>query len=162
MKRNLFILFILVAVSSAFTGCSPKEGLYPIYPPFDDAGPRLVISGTVTDTAGCSLPGIYVAVYEVREANEPDILSYNCAVTDSVGQYMIIRYRGREVPVEVSVVAVDSLGIYEEQVLFAPVTYDFVQDPLHQSEEVPYNGFVTADFVMVNRSMLLGENTPGH
>ena len=92
MKRNLFILFILVAVSSAFTGCSPKEDLYPIYPPFDDAGPRLVISGTVTDTAGCSLPGIYVAVYEVREANEPDILSYNCAVTDSVGRYMIIRY----------------------------------------------------------------------
>ena len=66
----------------------------------------------------------------------------------SVGRYMIIRYRGREVPVEVSVVATDPLDIYEEQVLFVPVTYDFVEDPLHQSEEVPYNGFVTADFVL--------------
>jgi len=162
MKRNLYILFLLTAFCTAFIGCSLKEGIDPIYPPFDDAGPRLVISGTVTDTAGRGLPGISVAVYGVREANEPDILSYNCAVTDSVGRYMIIRYRGREMPVEVSVVATDPLDIYEEQVLFVPVTYDFVQDPLHQSEEVPYNGFVTADFVMVNRSMLLGENTPGH
>ena len=109
-----------------------------------NASPRLIINGLVTDTSGDPLEGIYVAVLNVREENEPDILTYNYSITDSVGQYTIIRYRGREYPSEITVVATDSTGTYPEQYRFAPVTYDSVYNT--GGVKMPFNGYATVNF----------------
>ena len=147
MKKSLFYI-ILTAALYGFAGCSMEKQHWP------DEGadlsngtstPRLVIRGTVSNGQGEALAGIYVSATNVREVNEPDLLSYNYAVTDSAGQYTIIRYRGRELPAEVTVVATDSTGVYQEAYLFAPVTYDTITT---RNGKVPYNGFVTADFVL--------------
>ena len=156
MRKNIYILF-LIALCSGFAGCAMKEGGYPqerydgwwITNPgtesgyYSSASPRLIVSGTVTNTADQPLSGIYVALPGVREPNEPAILTYNYSITDSLGQYTIIRYRGREVPTEITVVATDSTGLYPEQYIFAPVTYDTA---LIQNQKIPYNGYATANF----------------
>ena len=112
--------------------------------PMSPGLPRMIISGKVTNTSSEPLEGIYVAVFGVREPEEKDIITYNYAITDTAGQYTIIRYRGRELPTEVTVVATDSTGVYQEQVIFAPVTYD--KEYRYSNE--PYNAFVNADFVL--------------
>ena len=156
MRKNIHILF-LIALCSGLAGCAakttdPPEGYggYWIVNPentesgyFTTASPRLIVKGTVTNTADQPLSGIYVAVPGMREPNEPDILTYNYSITDSLGQYTIIRYRGREVPEEITVVATDSTGIYPEQYIFAPVTYDFAYEG---NKKIPFNGYVTANF----------------
>ena len=106
--------------------------------------PRMIISGTVTNTSSKPLQGICVSVFGVREPNEKDIITYNYAITDTAGQYTIIRYRGREMPTEVTVVAMDSTGVYQEQILFAPITYD----TMYVYGNEPFNAFVKADFVL--------------
>lgn len=111
-----------------------------------EGSPRLIIRGTVSDTVNQPLQGIYVAVYGVREETEKDILTYNYAFTDSAGHYTIIRYRGRLLPTELTVVATDSAGIYAEQVLFAPITYDSIRT--NDGISAPFNGYVTADFLL--------------
>ena len=148
MKRTHYISWILTVLFLGLTGCS--NGRYDLYPPEDPTGgqkgtPRLVVSGTVTNAEAEPLQGIYVAIFGVREPGEPDVLSYNYALTDSAGKYAIVRYRGREIPTEVTVVATDSTGLYEEQLLFATVTYDSIKT---SSGKQPYNAFVTADFVL--------------
>lgn len=147
MKKSLFYI-ILTAALYGFAGCSMEKQRWPDGESDLSNGtstPRLVIRGTVSNGQGEALAGIYVSATNVREANEPDLLSYNYAVTDSAGQYTIIRYRGRELPAEVTVVATDSTGVYQEAYLFAPVTYDTIAT---RNGKVPYNGFVTADFVL--------------
>lgn len=124
MKHTLPILLIALCL----IGCSVKDA--PIADPNGPAGkgaPRMIISGRVTDTTNVALSGIYISVPGVREPNEREILSYNFAITDSAGQYTIIRYRGRELPVEVTVVATDSTGLYQEQQRFVPVAYDTIR-----------------------------------
>ena len=143
MKHTLPILLIALCL----IGCSMKDGPS-IANPNDPAGkgaPRMIISGRVTDTANVALPGIYISVPGVREPNEREILSYNYGITDSAGQYTIIRYRGRELPVEVTVVATDSTGLYQEQQRFVPVTYDTVRTAAGYTR---YNAYVKADFVL--------------
>lgn len=143
MKHSLPILLIALCL----IGCSMKDGPS-IADPNDPAGkgaPRMIISGRVTDTANVALPGIYISVPGVREPNEREILSYNYAITDSAGQYTIIRYRGRELPVEVTVVATDSTGLYQEQQRFVPVTYDTIRTVAGYTR---YNAYVKADFVL--------------
>lgn len=159
MRKNLFILF-LIALCSGFAGCkadSPSDGktdveggAWIVNPDgtesagyYTSASPRLIVSGTVTNTASQPLSGIYVALPGVREPGEPDILTYNYSITDSLGQYTIIRYRGREVPEEITVVATDSTGLYPEQYIFAPVTYDYA---LVKNKKIPYNGYATVNF----------------
>ena len=112
---------------------------------------RLIISGHVTNTANEPLQGIYISVPNVREPNEKDILSYNYAITDSLGKYLIIRYRGRELPTDVTVVATDSTGFYREQYCFSPVKCDSIEafiTPLSSPTVVPNNVFVEANFVL--------------
>ena len=58
----------------------------------------------------------------------------------------MIRYRGRELPSQISVVATDSSFLYQEQVLTFPVTYDSTY--LSTGEKAPFNAYVTADFVL--------------
>ena len=143
MKHSLPILLIALCL----IGCSMKDGPS-IADPGDPAGkgaPRMIISGRVTDTANVALPGIYISVPGVREPNEREILSYNYAITDSAGQYTIIRYRGRELPVEVTVVATDSTGLYQEQQRFVPVAYDTIRTVAGYTR---YNAYVKADFVL--------------
>lgn len=149
MKRKHYIYGLLIVLSSGFIACS-KNFSDPTSPSSDEwngqgSTPRLVVKGQVTNTADQGLQGIYVAVFGVREADEPDVLSYNYARTDAAGNYTIIRYRGRKMPTEVTVVATDSTGIYQEQVRFATVTYDSIDTP---SGKQPFNAFVTADFVL--------------
>ena len=139
MRKYIHFIVLLIACG-LWTGCSMK------YDPSVrfNASPRLIINGLVTDTSGDPLEGIYVAVLNVREENEPDILTYNYSITDSVGQYTIIRYRGREYPSEITVVATDSTGTYPEQYRFAPVTYDSIYDG--RGVKTPFNGYATINF----------------
>jgi len=139
MKKHLFII-VLTLICFSSVGCSKRNTYEPIPPGL----PRMIISGTVTNTSSEPLEGIYVSVFGVREPDEKDIITYNYAITDTAGQYTIIRYRGRELPTEVTVVATDSTGVYQEQVIFAPVTYD----KEYRSGNEPYNAFVNADFVL--------------
>ena len=139
MKKHLFII-LLTLICFSSVGCSKRD----TYEPIPLGLPRMIISGKVTNTSSEPLPGIYVAVFGVREPEEKDIITYNYAITDTAGQYTIIRYRGREMPTEVTVVATDSTGVYQEQVIFAPVTYD--KEYRYSNE--PYNAFVNADFVL--------------
>lgn len=142
MKKKRYIWGLLIVLASGLISCSPMQGDKIDPPEGDQTGiPRLVVTGTVTNTSGQAVQGIYVAIFGVRAADEPDVLSYNYALTDKEGDYTIVRYRGREFPKEVTVVATDSTGVYEEQLLFAPVTYDTINGQ-------PFNGFVTADFVL--------------
>ena len=150
MKKYTLILFLAALVAYSVTGCA-----YEASGPRDagsnseevDPGlPRLVVSGLVSDTAGHALEGISVAVYGVREHDEQPLITYNYALTDTAGQYTIIRYRGRELPTEVTVVATDSAGIYREQTIYAPVTYDSI--PISDDIKQPYDAFATADFVL--------------
>lgn len=147
MNRYFFIALLFLAIGLA--GCAVNGYTdYPTYP--SNGSPRLVVSGHVTDTANEPLPGIAVSVFGVREAQEPDILSYNYALTDSAGRYTIVRYRGRELPVEVTVVATDSAGLYQEQSRICQVSYDSIQTGYSSTSKSPYNAFVTADFVLTS------------
>ena len=143
MKQHLFII-VLTLICFSSVGCSKRDTYEPIPPGL----PRMIISGKVTNTSSEPLQGIYVAVFGVREPDEKDIITYNYAITDTAGQYTIIRYRGRELPTEVTVVATDSTGVYQEQVIFAPVTYDIG----YQYGYEQYNAFVNADFVLSQQS----------
>ncbi len=146
MKRKHYISGLIIILAISLFGCSTRtEGLGPEAYFNSGTTPRLVIKGTVKNTAGEPLQGIYVAVYGVREADEPDVLSYNYALTGPGGDYTIVRYRGREYPTEVTVVATDSTGVYEEQVLFETITYDSIST---RTGKEPFNGLVTADFVL--------------
>lgn len=146
MNRFFFILLSLF-LAIGFTGCANAK--YTDNPPYPSNGsPRLVVSGRVSNTANEPLLGIAVSVFGVREADEPDILSYNYAITDAAGQYTIIRYRGHELPTEVTVVATDSAGLYQEQSRICEVTYDSVYINYKDKVKTPYNGFVTADFIL--------------
>lgn len=148
MKSEHTIYGLLIVLTLGLIGCSnSKGGNYdPYLPDSENGAPRMVVKGKVTNTADEPLQGIYVAIYGVREPSEPDVLSYNYALTNTTGDYTIVRYRGRELPTEVTVVATDSTGVYEEQVLFAPVTYDTIST---RTGKEPYNAFVTADFILV-------------
>ena len=148
MKRKNYISGLVMILAISLFGCS--KGTNEIGPePYLNGGngvPRLVIRGTVKNTTNEPLQGIYVAVYGVREADEPDVLTYNYALTNKTGDYTIVRYRGREYPTEVTVVATDSTGVYEEQVLFETITYDSIST---RTGKEPFNGLVTADFILV-------------
>ena len=140
---GVLVTLLEIAVLSGFIGCSVKnQDSYE----YMTGAPRLVINGTVSNEEGKALGGIYVAIYGVREETEQDLLTYNYAVTDQNGRYEIIRYRGRELANEVTVVATDSGGIYEEQWQFAPIRYDSTYTAPRIKE--PTNGFATADFIL--------------
>ena len=139
MKKHLYIIVLTLICCSA-VGCSKRDTYEPIPPGL----PRMIISGTVTNTSSEPLEGIYVSVFGVREPDVKDIITYNYAITETAGQYTIIRYRGRELPTEVTVVATDSTGLYQEQIIFAPIKYDTVY--IYGNE--PYNAYVKADFVL--------------
>lgn len=145
MKTKRYMYGLLTILFPALIGCSAETpGGWGLEDWNNQNGsPRLVVKGKVTNIVGEPLQGIAVSVFGVREPDEPDVLSYNYALTNSAGNYTIVRYRGRELPTEVTVVATDSTGIYEEQLLFATVTYDSIQTP---SGKQPYNAFVNADF----------------
>lgn len=159
MSKNRYIVLILLALSLFGVGCASKRDPAeedPMPTSHQQGGaseefgfPRLVINGRVSNAFGEALQGIYVSVFGVREPAEQDIITYNYAVTDTAGRYTIIRYRGREIPAEVTLVATDSTGHYQEQHLFAPVTYDSVYSS-SDGTKIPYNGFVTADFVLTS------------
>ena len=153
MSKNRYIVLILLALSLFGVGCASKhdktEYASSQDPSDSHSFPRLVINGRVSNALGEALQGIYVSVFGVREPAEQNIITYNYAVTDTAGRYTIIRYRGREIPAEVTLVATDSTGHYQEQHLFAPVTYDSVYAS-PDGTKIPYNGFVTADFVLTS------------
>lgn len=152
MKKNRLIVILLIAILIVCVGCANKNSSDPrsgywFDPPTSFGAPRLVINGQITNTANEALPGIYVSVFGVRQPMEADIITYNYAVSDSLGKYTIIRYRGRELPAELTLVATDSTGMYQEQLQICEITYDtvFVEN---EGQKIPYNGFVTADFVL--------------
>ena len=126
MRR--YSIYILAALFGCMlAGCAKSEG------PGGDTWlganvPRLVVSGCVINESAEPLQGIRIDIYGVREETEPDVLSYNYALTDSAGMYVICRYLGREIPAEVTVVVTDPKEQYEEQTLFEkpsePITHD--------------------------------------
>lgn len=134
MKTNILHIFLGISLflySIILIGCSNGHKFEPTTP----GAPRLIAQGNVTNQDGQPLSNITVAIYGVREENESDMLSYNYAVTDIAGMYMIVRYAGRDTLTEVTLVATDSANVYAEQTVFAPVVYDGY-------------AFVSANFVM--------------
>lgn len=135
--HSLFIISLCLLVGVSFSSCTTPVD----YADIETA--RLVVSGVVTYADGSKANGIKVSIYGVRAATEfADMNTYNYAITDTKGEYTIIRYRGRECPTEVVVVASDPTNVYAEQTLFAPITYN---SSLTQDK---FNGFATANFVM--------------
>lgn len=146
MKTKRYIYGLLAALLSAIVGCSKTN--HASDPDNWNTGPstpRLIVQGTVTNTANEPLQGISIAIFGVRLPDERDILSYNYALTDSAGRYFISRYRGRDIPTEVTVVATDSSGVYQEQLRFATATYDSIYMP---GGWQICNAYATADFVL--------------
>lgn len=143
---RIYTLIVVALTAVIFASCS-KGASGPPYD-FEPGGmPRLIVRGTVQNTDQKPLRGIHISVFDLREPNEKDILTYNCALTDSAGRYTMIRYRGRELPSQISVVATDSSFLYQEQVLTFPVTYDSTY--LSTDEKAPFNAYVTADFILI-------------
>ena len=136
MKKYSVHIILICMVIACFAGCErgPEDEM--------TGSPRLVVRGYVSNEANEPLANIRVAVYGVREADEPDIITYNYAITDTAGMYEIIRYRNRDLPQEVTVIATDSAGVYSEQEQQVGVVYDTGM------EGTAYNGYVTADFIL--------------
>ena len=143
MKKRILIETALTAICFCVAGCAAKVDVYP-FDPYNSA-PRLVIQGTVSNEDGEALTGINVTETNVRELIEEETITYNYAITDASGQYTIIRYRGRELPTEVCVVTMDPDGVYKQDTSWVPVQYDTI---ITYNGKEPYNGFVTADFVL--------------
>ena len=136
--HSLFIISLCLLVGVSFSSCFTDSVDYA-----DIETARLVVSGVVTYADGSKANGIKVSIYGVRAETEfADMNTYNYAITDTKGEYTIIRYRGRECPTEVVVVASDPKNVYAEQTIFAPITYD--SSPTQDK----FNGFATANFVM--------------
>ena len=136
--HSLFIISLCLLMGVSFSSCTRADVDYA-----DTETARLVVSGVVTYADGSKASGIRVSIYGVRAETEfADMNTYNYAITDQKGEYTIIRYRGRECPTEVVVVASDPNNVYAEQTIFAPITYD--STPM----EDKFNGFATANFVM--------------
>lgn len=139
--HSLFIISLCLLVGVSFSSCMTTDADYT-----DIETARLVVSGVVTYADGSKANGIKVSIYGVRAETEfADMNTYNYAITDQKGEYTIIRYRGRECPTEVVVVASDPNNVYAEQTIFAPITYD--STPM----EDKFNGFATANFIMQKR-----------
>ena len=137
-KHSIFIISLCLLMGVSFSSCTTADFGYT-----DMETARLVVSGVVTYADGSKASGIKVSIYGVREETEfADMNTYNYAITDQKGEYTIIRYRGRECPTEVVVVASDPNNVYAEQTIFAPITYD--SSPTQDK----FNGFATANFVM--------------
>ena len=101
MRKNQYILFLLLVCLSALSACSSSDHIG-----FNDpqsGAARLVILGSVSNTFGEALSGIQVSVDDIRQPQETDMFTYNYAITDSTGHYTIIRYRGRELPTQLTV-----------------------------------------------------------
>ncbi len=139
--HSLFIISLCLLMGVSFSSCMGTDADYT-----DIETARLVVSGVVTYADGSKASGIKVSIYGVRAETEfADMNTYNYAITDKKGEYTIIRYRGRECPTEVVVVASDPNNIYAEQTIFAPITYD--STPTGDK----FNGFATANFIMQKR-----------
>lgn len=135
--HSLFIISLCLLVGVSFSSCFTDNGGYA-----DIETARLVVSGVVTYADGSKANGIKVSIYGVRAETEfADMNTYNYAITDQKGEYTIIRYRGRECPKEVVVVASDPTNVYAEQTIFAPIHYDHLNGKEH-------NGYATADFLL--------------
>lgn len=134
--HSLFIISLCLLVGVSFSSCFTANVDYA-----DIETARLVVSGMVTYADGSKASGIRVSIYGVREETEADMNTYNYAITDTAGEYTIIRYRGRECPKEVVVVASDPTNVYAEQTIFAPIHYDHLNGKEH-------NGYATADFLL--------------
>lgn len=147
MKTNLsFSASLCIYIfwcAIVFSGCAP----HPEPTPPQYGSPRLIATGKVTDEDGWPLQNIIVAIYGVREESEADMFSYNYTRTDSAGNYMIVRYAGRDTLTEVTLVATDSTDVYLEQTLYVPVVY---QDTEMEGYIYPKqkNAYVMADFVL--------------
>ena len=136
--HSLFIISLCLLMGVSFSSCVATSVDYA-----DIETARLVVSGVVTYADGSKANGIKVSIYGVRAETEfADMNTYNYAITDQKGEYTIIRYRGRECPTEVVVVASDPTNVYAEQTIFAPITYN--SSPTQDK----FNGFATANFVM--------------
>lgn len=134
--HSLFIISLCLLMGVSFSSCMTADVYYT-----DIETARLVVSGMVTYADGSKASGIRVSIYGVREETEADMNTYNYAITDTAGEYTIIRYRGRECPKEVVVVASDPTNVYAEQTIFAPIHYDHLNGKEH-------NGYATADFLL--------------
>lgn len=146
MKRKSLILLIGIVLCYGLAGCSKQEGVMPEGEQYLDSSsaPRLIIRGTVSNEDGEALVEIRVSE-NITGLDEPEVMSYNYAITDAAGEYTIIRYRGRILPTEVVLSATDPNGTYQPAELCAQVTYDSI---ITYNGKEPYNGFVTADFVL--------------
>ena len=152
MKKNAFLM-TLIALSLVLIGCSVNNSSYPNDPDETNSStPRLIVRGRVCNEQGDGLQGIYVRLEEYYDISngytvldEANIATYNYAYTDHNGYYTIVRYRGREMPKEVHVVATDTAGVYQTAARWTEVVYDYITT---SSGPEAFNGYVYADFVL--------------
>ena len=133
MKTNirLFLLATFCGTLLAMTGCmqngqEPTEGDEPPAPDF------LIVTGTVTDMDGVPLPSIHMFVdtTTIEKYNDRSIIWWWDMMeryTDKEGCFeLYYEYGGNEFeptawPSELTVVAVDTTGVYETQSNVLPV-----------------------------------------
>ena len=86
--HSLFIISLCLLVGVSFSSCDINNVDHA-----DIETARLVVSGVVTYADGSKANGIKVSIYGVRAETEfADMNTYNYAITDTKGEYTIIRY----------------------------------------------------------------------
>ncbi|MCR5050590.1 MAG: hypothetical protein K6A36_05850 [Paludibacteraceae bacterium] len=147
MKKNIIIciysLLCIVMITSCSNGLKHED-----YWISEQASKKLIAKGIVMDQDSVPLANITVTIHGVRDENEPDAYRYNYVMTDSIGRYMIIRHAGRELPTEATLVATDSAGIYAEQIISVPITYQMDTIYGYGSHVNLENAYVIADFIL--------------
>ena len=127
MKKNVFFLSLIIVL--LISGCKASECIKKGEPPYES------ISGYVYDEAGNALKGIKIEVFLDENLenyyNSPECkqLECCCVYTDERGLYgegmASEYYQGGPEYKNVYVVATDTSGIYERQVIPSRIDYDY-------------------------------------
>lgn len=140
MKQFVTYLYAvcLLTGSCLFTACAVK-GASDI--PGYSGTQRLVIKGQVMNEDSQALPGMRVDIDGVGDETETNAISYNYAITDNAGRYIICRYLGREIPQEMTVIVSDPQHVYREQrQTITTESYNRINNSVIE---------ITADFILI-------------
>lgn len=151
MKKNILYSILVMFIGITLTGCMAKnadEILDPSNEWSDKTAPRLIVKGTVRNEAGEPLKDIRVDLYGVREETEEDIITYNYSYTNADGEFVITRYRGREIPRNLTLVTTDPSQVYKSQTIY------------NSEEELWVNLNSSSENVEWNVSITLVKNQP--
>ena len=161
MKRNYYLCMLaaICGIMVSLNGCKqeePQEGY--VEPP---APPYMELSGTVTNEEGQALAAIQVSLDSTKiERNDwgtfPLSEIERKIYTDKEGGYRVYYdYIGSDYdpvkwPLEITIVACDTTGLYETQTKTVPVE-NRIRYPNYTNLSRYVDGIVTANFVLKKR-----------